>query len=92
MSEKASSWKVTITSVSGGIETFELQRARISREPTETTWSTTSPRNARASTRPVHEFAAVRESYAPDVDVCSLVAASPRMNDEVRDGEETVEA
>ena len=75
MSENASSWNRTVTSVSGGIETFELQRARTSREPTETTWSTTSPRNERTATRPVHAFGA--EPFAPGViSMCSGRAAT----------------
>lgn len=45
-----------MTSVSGGIEIDGLQRARTSRDPTATTWSTDSPRNARAATLPFYRF------------------------------------
>src|SRR6266540_4197260 len=76
MSENASSWKVTPTCVGAGIETFELQRARISREPTETTWSTTSPRNARASTRPCHRFGAAPFEPPTVSSMCSGLAAT----------------
>ncbi len=53
MSETASSGKVSVTGVSGGIETVGFERARISREPTEMMWSTDSPRNERTVTVPV---------------------------------------
>ncbi len=56
ISEQASSGNVTVTSVGSGIEIEELQRARISRLPTATTWSTDSPRNARWRTCPRQRF------------------------------------
>ena len=71
ISEHASSGNVTVTSVGAGTETEGLLRARISREPTEMTWSTDSPRKARASTRPRQRFGPVPFVVSAAIAMCS---------------------
>src|SRR4051812_30391507 len=74
-SETAASGEGSVTSVSGGIDTVGLQRARTSCDPTETTWSTDSPRNERTVTVPFQRFGPA--PFAPAVSpMCSGRAAT----------------